>query len=51
MGMLCGGMKRVMSMNVDGHASRGRPKRWMDCVKDDMRIKGVSMDMPSDRRE
>jgi hypothetical protein len=28
-----------------------RPKkRWMDCVKDDMRIKGVSMEM-SDRRE
>jgi hypothetical protein len=35
--------KRVMSMNVDG---RGRPKkRWMDHVKDDMKIKGVSMDM------
>jgi hypothetical protein len=23
----------------------------MDCVKDDMRIKGVSMEMTSDRRE
>jgi tRNA U34 5-methylaminomethyl-2-thiouridine-forming methyltransferase MnmC len=35
--------KRVMSMNVDGHPRRGRPKkRWMDCVKDDMGIKGVS---------
>jgi hypothetical protein len=44
--------KGVMSMNVDGHPSRGRPKkRLMDCVKDDMRIKGVSMDMTSDRRE
>jgi hypothetical protein len=43
--------KRVMSMNVDGHPRRGRPKkRWMDCVKDDMRIKGGSM-MTSDRRE
>jgi hypothetical protein len=36
--------KTVMTMNVDGHPSRGRPrKRWMDCVKDDMEIKGVSM--------
>jgi hypothetical protein len=44
--------KRVMSMNVDGHPSGDRPKkRWMDCVKDDMRIKGVSMKMMSDRRE
>jgi hypothetical protein len=44
--------KTVMSINVDGHPRRGRPtKRWMDCVKDDMRIKGVSMEMTSDRRE
>jgi hypothetical protein len=39
-------------MNVDGHPRRSRPKkRWMDCVKDDMRIKRVSMEMTSDRRE
>jgi hypothetical protein len=38
--------KREMSMNVDGHPSRGPPKkRWMDCVKDDIRMKGVSMEM------
>jgi hypothetical protein len=44
--------KKVMSMNVDGHPRRGRPKtRWMDCVKDDMRVNGVSMEMTSDRRE
>jgi hypothetical protein len=44
--------KRVMSMNVDGHTSRGHiEKRWMDCVKDYMRIKGVGMEMTSDRRE
>jgi hypothetical protein len=31
-------------MNVDEHPSRDRPKkRWMGCVKDDMRIKGVRM--------
>jgi hypothetical protein len=35
--------------NVDG-PSRDRPrKRWMDCVKDD--IKRVSMGMTGDRRE
>jgi hypothetical protein len=40
-----------VSINVDGHP-RGRPKkRWMVSVKDDMRIKGVSMEMTSDRRE
>jgi hypothetical protein len=44
--------KRMMSMNVDGLPRRGRPKkRWMDCVNDDMRIKGVSMEMTSDRRK
>jgi hypothetical protein len=38
--------KRVMSVNVDGHPSRSRTKkRWMDCVKNDTRIKGVSMEM------
>jgi hypothetical protein len=37
-------------MNVDGHPMRGRPrKRRIKCVKDDMKIKGVSM--TSDRRE
>jgi hypothetical protein len=44
--------KRVMSMNVDGHTSKGlHKKRWMDSVKDDMRIKGVSMEITSDRCE
>jgi hypothetical protein len=39
-------------MNVDRHPSRGQSKiRWIDCVKDDMRIKEVSMEMTSDRRK
>jgi hypothetical protein len=39
-------------MNVDGHPRSGRLKKiWMDCVKDDMRIKGVSMEITSDKRE
>jgi hypothetical protein len=37
-------------MNVDGYPSRGRlKKRWMDCVRDDMRIKEMSIKMMSDR--
>jgi hypothetical protein len=43
--------KRMISMNVYGPPSRGRPKRWMNCVKDDIRIKGVSMEITRDRRE
>jgi hypothetical protein len=44
--------KRVMTKNVDGHPSRGRSrKRWIGCVQHDMKIKGVSMEMTSDRRE
>jgi hypothetical protein len=47
---LCSGMK-VMSMNGDGHLSRGRPKkRWMNSVNDDMRIKEVSMEITSNKR-
>jgi hypothetical protein len=39
-------------MNVDGHPRRGQPKkRWMDYVKDDLRIKGESVQLTSDRRE
>jgi hypothetical protein len=38
-------------MNVDGHLRTGQPKkRWMDCMKDDMRIKRVTMKMTSDKR-
>jgi hypothetical protein len=39
-------------MNVDGHPVRVQPrKKWMDCVKNDLKIKGMSMEMTSDRRE
>jgi hypothetical protein len=39
-------------MNVDRHPIIGWPrKRWMDFVYDDMKIKGVSIEMTSDRRE
>jgi hypothetical protein len=43
--------KRVRSVNVDGQSSRGRPnKRWMESVKDTIKIKGVSTEMTSNRR-
>ena len=35
--------KRVMGIEMQGSRRRGRPKkRWVDCVKDDMREKGLS---------
>ena len=35
--------KRVMGIEVQESRSRGRPnKRWVDCVKDDLREKGLS---------
>jgi hypothetical protein len=37
--------KDLMNMNVDRHSSRGRPKQgWMDYVKDDIRIKRMSIE-------
>lgn len=44
--------KRVLNLNVEGYVGRGRPrKRWVDCVVNDMRVKGVSMEMTADREE
>ena len=42
--------KRVMGIEVQGSRRRGRPKkRWADCVKDDLREKGLSGDEVCDR--
>ncbi|PZC72650.1 hypothetical protein B5X24_HaOG210780 [Helicoverpa armigera] len=44
--------KSVLSMNVEGWRGRGRPrKRWIDCLKEDMKQKGVDVSMTSDREE
>jgi hypothetical protein len=44
--------RRAMNMNVEGWRGRGRPKkRWIDCVKQDMREMAVSDEMTSDRGE
>ena len=41
--------KRVMGIEVQG-SRRGRPKkRWADCVKDDLREKGLSGEVVYDR--
>ena len=43
-------VRKVLSMNVDGYMSRGRPKkRWMDCVKNDMARKEVSDETTKNR--
>jgi hypothetical protein len=35
--------RRVMNMNVEGYRERGRSKkRWIDCVRQDMREMAVS---------
>ena len=42
--------RRVMEMDVQGRRRRGRPKRrWMDCISDDMRSKGLIGDEVWDR--
>ncbi len=44
--------RRCMEMVVQGRGGRGRPeKTWMECVNDDMRERGVSVEMTADRRE
>jgi hypothetical protein len=41
-----------MSMGILEEVDLRKDKhKRMDCVKDDLRIKGVSMEMTSDRRE
>ncbi|XP_068229381.1 uncharacterized protein [Palaemon carinicauda] len=41
---------RVMKMEVQGARSRKRPKRrWVDCIKDNLRSKGLTEDEVWDR--
>lgn len=44
--------KRAMSVNVDGWRGRRRPKKiWVDCVRSDMKERGVSDIVTGDRTE
>ena len=37
--------RRVMEMDIQGRRGRGRPKRrWMDCIRDNLRSKGLTGD-------
>ena len=37
---------RMLNCKIDGYKCKGKPKkRWMDCVKDDMIIYGVTEDV------
>ena len=43
-------VRRVFEMEVPGRRGRGRPKRrWMDGIKEDLRVKGLSEDDAYDR--
>ena len=43
-------VRRVFDMEVPGRRGRGRPKRrWMDGIKEDLRVKGLSKDDAYDR--
>lgn len=42
--------RRALDLSPDGQRPRGRPKkRWMDCLRDDMRLVGVRSDDAADR--
>lgn len=42
----------LTSNRSNRYVGRGRfEKRWMDCVRDDMSKKGVTLEMRADRRE
>ena len=43
-------VKRVMEMEVEGRRARGRPTmRWMDNIREDMRMRGVREEEAKDR--
>lgn len=43
-------MKKAMDMNVEGLQKRGKPtKIWMECVRSDMKEKGVHKRMTANR--
>ena len=43
--------RRAMSMEVEGRRKRGRPRRrWMDCVSDDLKEKGLTVNDSRNRR-
>ena len=44
--------KRMLRMELPGRRNRGRPKRrYMDVVKEDMRVAGVTEDAVGDREK
>ena len=44
--------RSTMEMGVQGRRRRGRPrKRWRDCVRDDMHLKGINAEETQDRNQ
>ena len=43
--------KRAIEMRVGGRRKRGRPRRrWMDCIQEDLRQKGLTSGDAADRQ-
>ena len=46
-----GPVRDIMDQEIKGNRGRGRPKkRWMDCVKEDLNVKELTVNMTRDRK-
>ena len=44
-------VRDILELDIKGNRGRGRPKkRWIDCVKEDLNEKELTVDMAKDRK-